>query len=142
MPNTTREDSKSDSEGDLKRSGKYDDEYIRKRERNNEAVRKSRKKAKQRIQETQQRVTELSKENEELRSKVTLLQKELSVLRSLFAKGGPSDVNVVFTKNQGSSNGQQTIVVNVKTEKSEDNSEVTDCKATSCISTPVITSTS
>ena len=51
------------------------DEYLKKRERNNVAVRKSRRKAKQKIEETRQRVSELTSENDDLRSKVTLLQK-------------------------------------------------------------------
>lgn len=77
-----------------------DDDYVKKRERNNIAVRKSRMKAKERIEETRQRVVDLAKENEELRNKVSLLQKELNVLRSLFANGGitvPSEINVQFT---------------------------------------------
>lgn len=67
---------------------KDDDEYHKKRQRNNVAVKKSREKAKNRIQETQVRVDQLSKENEELQSKVTLLSKELNVLRALFTNGG------------------------------------------------------
>lgn len=67
---------------------KDDEEYARKRERNNVAVKKSREKAKHRIQETQIRVEQLSKENEELQTKVTLLSKELNVLRALFTNGG------------------------------------------------------
>ena len=77
-----------------------DDDYVKKRERNNIAVRKSRMKAKERIEETRRRVVDLAKENEELRNKVSLLQKELNVLRSLFANGGitvPSEINVQFT---------------------------------------------
>ena len=82
------------------------DEYLKKRERNNVAVRKSRRKAKQKIEETRQRVSELTSENDDLRSKVTLLQKELNVLRSLFANGGiqlPSDLNVQISASNGSS---------------------------------------
>ena len=87
-----------------------DDDYVKKRERNNIAVRKSRMKAKERIEETRKRVVELSKENEELRKKVSLLQKELNVLRSLFANGGitvPSEINVQFTN----SNSENQAVV-------------------------------
>ena len=87
-----------------------DDDYVKKRERNNIAVRKSRMKAKDRIEETRKRVVELSKENEELRNKVSLLQKELNVLRSLFANGGitvPSEINVQFTN----SNSENQAVV-------------------------------
>ena len=67
-------------------------------------------KAKERIEETRKRVVELSKENEELRNKVSLLQKELNVLRSLFANGGitvPSEINVQFTN----SNSENQAVV-------------------------------
>lgn len=102
------------------------DEYVRKRERNNIAVRKSRRKAKQRIEETKQRVDDLAKENEDLRIKVQLLQKELNVLRSLFANGGvtngnslPSGVNVIFTTNSNmdsTSNSSEKNQVVVKTE--------------------------
>merc|ERR1712080_785533 len=67
---------------------KDDEEHGAKRERNNVAVKKSREKAKNRIQETQIRVEQLSKENEELQTKVTLLSKELNVLRALFTNGG------------------------------------------------------
>lgn len=78
------------------------DDYVKKRERNNIAVRKSRMKAKERIEETRKRVVDLSKENEELRNKVSLLQKELNVLRSLFANGGisvPTEIDLQFTTN-------------------------------------------
>lgn len=67
---------------------KDDNEYMKKRARNNVAVKKSREKAKNRIQETQVRVEQLSKENEELQTKVNLLSKELNVLRALFTNGG------------------------------------------------------
>jgi len=67
---------------------KDDNEYMKKRARNNVAVKKSREKAKNRIQDTQVRVEQLSKENEELQTKVNLLSKELNVLRALFTNGG------------------------------------------------------
>jgi len=77
---------------------KDDNEYMQKRQRNNVAVKKSREKAKNRIQETQVRVEQLSKENEELQTKVNLLSKELNVLRALFTNGGftlPSELQYV-----------------------------------------------
>lgn len=64
------------------------DEYRRRRERNNVAVRKSREKAKMRTRETEDRVKILARENERLQKKVELLQEELSVLRSLFSSVG------------------------------------------------------
>ena len=75
-----------------------DEEYSRKRARNNVAVKKSREKAKNRIVETQVRVEQLSQENEELQTKVTLLTKELNVLRALFTNGGfalPGELQIV-----------------------------------------------
>ncbi|XP_013788770.1 CCAAT/enhancer-binding protein-like [Limulus polyphemus] len=73
---------------------KSSDEYRRRRERNNIAVRKSREKAKQRSRDTERRVSELSRENESLRSRVELLTKELNVLRSLLTNVGVPQENV------------------------------------------------
>ena len=69
-------------------SDKTGDDYRRRRERNNVAVRKSREKAKMRTRETEDRVKILARENERLQKKVELLQEELSVLRSLFSSVG------------------------------------------------------
>ena len=72
-----------------KKSGdKSTDEYRRRRERNNVAVRKSREKAKMRSRETEERVKILARENDRLQKRVELLQEELSVLRSLFTSVG------------------------------------------------------
>lgn len=65
-------------------------EYRQKRDRNNVAVRKSREKSKMRVMETEQRVKELEDENQRLQSKITLLVKELNVLKSLFTSAGVS----------------------------------------------------
>lgn len=62
---------------------KYD-EYIARRERNNIAVRKSREKSRAKAKETLAQVEKLRKENEMLEQKVTILSKELSVLKDLF----------------------------------------------------------
>ncbi|XP_029946416.1 CCAAT/enhancer-binding protein alpha [Salarias fasciatus] len=59
-------------------------EYRLRRERNNVAVRKSRDKAKLRNMETQQRVVELSADNERLRRRVEQLSRELDTLRGIF----------------------------------------------------------
>ena len=69
-------------------SDKTGDDYRRRRERNNVAVRKSREKAKMRTRETEDRVKILARENERLQKKVELLQEELSVLRSLLSSVG------------------------------------------------------
>lgn len=74
-------------------------EYRQKRDRNNVAVRKSREKSKLRVMETEQRVKELEEENQRLQSKITLLTKELNVLKSLFTSAGVSQPTTL--------NGQQ-----------------------------------
>ncbi|EPQ05384.1 CCAAT/enhancer-binding protein alpha [Myotis brandtii] len=52
--------------------------------RNNIAVRKSRDKAKQRNVETQQKVLELTSDNDRLRKRVEQLSRELDTLRGIF----------------------------------------------------------
>ncbi|XP_064467830.1 CCAAT/enhancer-binding protein alpha-like [Ornithodoros turicata] len=73
---------------------KASDEYRRRRERNNIAVRKSREKAKQRSRDTERKVSELNRENDSLRKKVELLTKELTVLKSLLTNVGVPPENV------------------------------------------------
>uniref|UniRef100_A0A8C2YA50 CCAAT/enhancer-binding protein n=1 Tax=Coturnix japonica TaxID=93934 RepID=A0A8C2YA50_COTJA len=63
---------------------KHSDEYRQRRERNNIAVRKSRDKAKRRNQEMQQKLLELSAENEKLHKKIEQLTRDLSGLRHFF----------------------------------------------------------
>uniref|UniRef100_A0AAY4D889 BZIP domain-containing protein n=1 Tax=Denticeps clupeoides TaxID=299321 RepID=A0AAY4D889_9TELE len=74
--------------GDRGKSKKHVDkssaEYRLRRERNNVAVRKSRDKAKLRNVETQQKVVELSADNERLRKRVEHLSRELDTLRGIF----------------------------------------------------------
>merc|ERR1719341_1355967 len=60
------------------------DEYKRRRERNNIAVRKSREKAKIRTRETEDRVKKLVVENDRLHKKCELLSKEVAVFHSMF----------------------------------------------------------
>jgi len=60
------------------------DEYKRRRERNNIAVRKSREKAKIRSRETEERVKKLVVENDRLHKKCELLSKEVAVFHSMF----------------------------------------------------------
>ena len=89
---------------------KNDEEYSKKRARNNQAVKKSREKAKNRIADTQVRVEQLSQENEELQTKVTLLSKELNVLRALFTNGGftlPCDYQLLNNNNSNGSDHHQ-----------------------------------
>jgi uncharacterized coiled-coil DUF342 family protein len=71
-----------------KRIPRNTEEWRQKRDKNNVAVRKSREKSKKRIYETEYRVKELEEENKQLQSKITLLTKELNVLKSLFTSAG------------------------------------------------------
>lgn len=83
---------------------KDSDEYKRRRERNNEAVRKSRQKSRQKASETEDKVTSLKKENADLEQRVTVLNKELELLKDLFLTHAqdlpdPSTTFQVFSKN-------------------------------------------
>jgi len=64
--------------------GKSDESYVRRRQRNNAAVKRSREKARQRQRESQRRLSELAAENSSLQLKASVLVKELSLLRGLF----------------------------------------------------------
>jgi chromosome segregation ATPase len=73
---------------------KYSDEYHQQRIKNNESVKNSRIKAKQRQRDTEQQMTKLADENRTLNERVDSLMKELQVLRSLYKELGqdlPSD---------------------------------------------------
>lgn len=84
----------------LKNVDKASDEYKRRRERNNIAVRKSREKAKIRSKETEERVKILCKENDRLTKKIELLTEELTFLRSFFSNVGglPEQIHREFNK--------------------------------------------
>ena len=59
-------------------------DYLAKRSRNNEAVRRSREKARMKAKETHERVSLLKQENEQLEEKIKLLTKELTFLKDIF----------------------------------------------------------
>jgi hypothetical protein len=63
---------------------KYSNEYHDRRIKNNEAVKKSRMKAKQQQKVTQSQMSKLANENHTLTDRVDLLMKELQVLKSLY----------------------------------------------------------
>ncbi|XP_053205918.1 CCAAT/enhancer-binding protein beta-like [Panonychus citri] len=63
---------------------KNSDEYRKKRQRNNIAVKKSRHKSKIKTMQTLQRVNALKSENDELQQKIVILSKELALLKQLF----------------------------------------------------------
>lgn len=58
--------------------------YKEKRQRNNEAVKKSRTKAKEKTTEMEKKVKELKVENETLEFKIQYVQKELASLKEMF----------------------------------------------------------
>ena len=61
-------------------------EYRLRRERNNIAVRKSRDKARRRIQLTQQRAVQLTEDNQRLQQRLGQLSQELDTLRHVLAQ--------------------------------------------------------
>ncbi|XP_030070005.1 CCAAT/enhancer-binding protein delta [Microcaecilia unicolor] len=72
------------SRGGKKSLDRCSPEYRQRRERNNIAVRKSRDKAKKRNQDMQQKLLELSSENEKLHKRIEVLSRDLSSLRHFF----------------------------------------------------------
>merc|ERR1712227_677482 len=61
-----------------------DSDYLSKRARNNEAVKRSREKARGKAKETTERVNKLKAENEMLEDRIKLLSKELTFLKDIF----------------------------------------------------------
>ncbi|XP_063293421.1 CCAAT/enhancer-binding protein alpha [Pelobates fuscus] len=85
MSSSSSSSSSSEGRGKSKKwVDKNSSEYRVRRERNNIAVRKSRDKAKMRNAETQQKVLELSADNDKLRKRVDQLNRELETLRGIF----------------------------------------------------------
>ena len=70
--------------GKRQKLDKNSDEYKQRRERNNMAVRKSREASRKKAKETMDKVSKLRDENRALEQKVTILNKELLVLKDLF----------------------------------------------------------
>ncbi|XP_056638817.1 CCAAT/enhancer-binding protein gamma [Diorhabda carinulata] len=81
------------SKKDSAESGEDSDEYRKKRDRNNLAVKRSRVKSKQKTQETLTRVNELRNENTILEEKVKTLTKELGFLKELFLAHASNSAN-------------------------------------------------
>jgi predicted nuclease with TOPRIM domain len=67
---------------------KYSDEYHHQRIKNNESVKNSRLKSKQKQKETECKMNKLAEENRTLNERVDSLMKELQVLRSLYKELG------------------------------------------------------
>jgi len=101
---------------------KGSDEYRLKRERNNIAVRKSRNKTKMKQIETEVKVSELNDQNEQLKSKVVMLQRELSALRNFVALNSPGLVAKApgfFSSAAPNNLHNQSIHFNCTTDKSK-----------------------
>ncbi|XP_075069594.1 CCAAT/enhancer-binding protein delta [Mixophyes fleayi] len=81
---------------------RFSPEYRQRRERNNIAVRKSRDKAKKRNVDMQQKLLELSSENEKLHKRIDLLTRDLSNLRHFFKQLPPTASTGTFLSNLGS----------------------------------------
>jgi len=63
---------------------KDDPMYKEKRDKNNDAVKRSRQKTKQKCEETMKKVNLLKNENETLEERIKLLSKELTFLKDIF----------------------------------------------------------
>lgn len=77
-------DDSSSGRSTSRRSTKNTDEYRKRRERNNLAVKKSRQKTKMKTQQMMDRVTQLKSENDQLEENIKLLTKELGFLKDMF----------------------------------------------------------
>jgi CCAAT/enhancer binding protein (C/EBP) gamma len=62
-----------------------DEEYLHKREKNNAAVKRARQKAKERVQQTHNRIQNIKTENEELEEKIRVLSAELAVMKNIYS---------------------------------------------------------
>jgi len=95
---------------------KNSDEYKKRRERNNLAVKKSRNKSKIRTQQTLERVNQLKQENEMLETKIKILTKELNFLKDLFLahagsahNGQLPDIDMSFLQNNSLGDGNHEV---------------------------------
>lgn len=86
MDGLSSESGEDSSSGRLgsRRLPKSSDEYRKRRERNNLAVKKSRMKTKVKTQNMMERVTQLKTENLELEENIKILTKELGILKDMF----------------------------------------------------------
>lgn len=83
-----------------KKVKEMDREYQLKRQRNNDAVKRSREKARQRNLEIHESIQRFRSENRNLEAKKELLKKELELYKELFRKHCSSSLNNVGT-NEG-----------------------------------------
>merc|ERR1712061_551051 len=69
-----------------KQESDMDEEYVKKREKNNAAVKRARQKAKEKSQQTFQRIQIIKNENKELEERIKAMSKELSTMKDLYAQ--------------------------------------------------------
>ena len=67
-----------------KQINKDDPEYLERRKRNNEAIRKSREKSKAKASETSEKVDYFKKDNKRLEDKISVLGQEMQFLKDIF----------------------------------------------------------
>lgn len=84
-----------------KNTDRFSPEYRQRRERNNIAVRKSRDKAKKRNLDMQQKLLELSSENDKLHKRIDMLTRDLTSLRHFFKQLPPNATNGSFLSSLG-----------------------------------------
>merc|ERR1711963_176191 len=70
-----------------------DSDYEIRRQRNNDAVRKSREKARERSRQIAERIKDMKAENESLEEKKKLLKKELEMLKDMFLAYSSTESN-------------------------------------------------
>merc|ERR1712186_47984 len=69
-----------------KHESEMDEEYVKKGEKNNAAVKRARQKAKEKSQQTFQRIQNIKNENKELEERIKALSKELSTMKNIYEK--------------------------------------------------------
>merc|ERR1712198_87499 len=74
------------SGGRSREDSEMDEEYVKKREKNNAAVKRARQKAKEKSQQTFQRIQSIKNENKELEERIKALSKELSTMKNIYEK--------------------------------------------------------
>ena len=77
-----------------KQPNKEDPEYLEKRKRNNEAIKKSREKAREKAAKTQERVEFLKDDNKKMEDKINVLGQEMKFLKDIFL--GECEQNVFY----------------------------------------------
>jgi len=85
---TTMKLSKRSNKNSLKANGggELSEEYLKKREKNNAAVKRARQKAKERANKTNQRIQSIRTENKELEERIKALSAELTAIKDVYAK--------------------------------------------------------